>query len=213
VDNQWRYSLAAAYALGTMKLKVLTFIIQFRRELAAVCAALAMLSAINVVKPSSPTTILAAANNMPAGHVISASDLKVLPVTASWPSAFRNATDLTGQTISHAIDAGTPINHSDLLAHALASTFDARHKAVTVEISPTDATIATIGSRVDVFSATGEQISSRSLVLATSTPANNSFSIGASQTVAVVLNMNDSEISQLARAKSGGTLTLAATTN
>ena len=196
-----------------MKLKVLTFIIQFRRELAAVCAALAMLSAISIVKPTSPTKILAAASDLPAGHVISASDLKAVPVTTSWPSAFQDSHELTGQTISHAIDAGTPINHSDLLTHALTSTFEARHKAVTVEISPTDATIATIGSRVDVFSSTGEQISSRSLVLATSTPGHNSFSIGASQTVAVVLNMNDSEISQLARAKSGGTLTLAATTN
>ena len=196
-----------------MKLKVLTIIIQFRRELAAVCAALAMLSAINIVKPTSPTTILAAASDLPAGHVIARTDLKLIPVTTSWPSAFQNVEALTGQIISHTIDTGTPINHSDLVSNALSGALDSRRKAVTIEISPIDATIATIGSHVDVFSSTGEQISSRSLVLATSQPSHNSLSISTSQSVAVVLNMNASEISQLARAKSGGTLTLAATAN
>ncbi len=213
VDNRWRYSERSAYALDTMKLKALTFIIQFRRELAATFAALAVLSAVNVVKPTSPATILAAASNLPAGHVLTQNDVKPIPVSSRWPSAISESEQVTGQALSHSLEAGTPINRSDLLTNALSATFDAQHKAVSIDISQTDSTIATIGSHVDVFSASGEQISAHSLVLATSQASHSALSLGSSQTVAVVLSMTFPEISQLARAKSNGALTVAATAN
>lgn len=213
VDNQWRYSVHAAYALGTMKLKVLTFIIQFRRELAATFAALAVFGVVNILRPTPDITVFAAAAHLSAGHVISESDLQPVLVNSRWPSAMTDINKLTGEVISHDINAGTPINQSDLLSDALTTTTDSKHKAVTVDISQSDATIASIGSHVDVFSASGVQISSHSLVLAMNQPERNTLALGSAQNITVVLNMNISEISQLARAKSDGNLTIATSLN
>ena len=191
-----------------MNLKIHTFVVQFRRELSALCAGLTVLISLNVLRPHPQVSVIAAAHDLPAGHVIQQEDVSRISLTSGWPSAMTNGNDVVGHTVTHAVASGTPLSRSDLLDTSTTKNLSDGMRAVTIEISATESTLAQIGSHVDVFSADGQQVSADSLVLAINIKA-NTLSLGASSTPSIVVAMNRSEVSQFASARTSGALTVA----
>ena len=196
-----------------MNLKIRTFVVQYRRELAALCAGLATLICISLLRPHPAFSVVSAADNLAAGHVIQAGDLTRTSLSASWPSAMTNESDLVGKTLSHAIHIGTPLSSTDLFDSTMTKDLLGGMRAVSIDISPADSALASVGSRVDVFSADGQQISSESLVLALNSAPSSGLSLGSNSQVSAIVAMSRTEVSQLASARSSGALTLAVSGN
>lgn len=196
-----------------MNLKIHTFVVQYRRELSALSAGLATLICLSVLRPHPAFSVVTAAHDLPAGHIIQAGDLTSTSLNAGWPSAMTSASDLIGKTLTHSVRTSTPINSNDLLDTSMTKDLHVGMRAVSIDISATDSTLAAIGSRVDVFSAEGQQISSNSLVLALNSAPSSGLSLGSNSQVSAIVAMSRTEVSQLASARNSGALTLAMSGN
>ena len=192
-----------------MNLKIHTFVVQFRRELSALCACLAVLICLNVLRPHPGISIISAAHDLPSGHIVQAQDVVRTAFNVGWQSAITHESAVIGHTLTHAVKESTPLNESDLLDMSITTNLHGGMRAVTIEISPSDSLLARVGSRVDVFSADGQQISSDSLVLAINESSSSSFSLSSRSTVSAIVAMTRAEVSQLSSARSNGALTLA----
>jgi Flp pilus assembly protein CpaB len=196
-----------------MNLKLHTFLVQYRRELSALCAGLAALTALNLLRPHPSISVVSAAHNLSAGHVVEAGDLSRINFNIGWPSALTRESDVIGHTLTHAIHSGTPFNSSDLVNNTMTKNLSRGLRAVAIDISASDSMLAQIGSQVDVFSADGAQVSFGSLVLAVNQSSSSGLSLGSSPSMSVIVAMSRSEVSQLARARTSGNLTIAVSGN
>lgn len=196
-----------------MKLKLHTFLVQFRRELSALFAGIATLIALSIVRPHPDVIVIAAARDLPAGHIISAQDLSRLATTQSWPSAIRSSEEVVGHILTHAVKQETPLNDTDLLSTAMTKNLAHDMRAVTIDISTADASLAQLGALIDVFGADGQQISSNSRVIGINSSEATSLALNSRSTLSVVVSMTRAEVSQLASARIGGALTIAASSN
>lgn len=196
-----------------MKLKLHTFLVQFRRELSALFAGIAALIALSIVRPHPDVFVIAAAHDLPAGHIISAQDLSPFVITQPWPSAIRSSEDAVGHTLTHAVKQATPLNDTDLLSAAMTKNLPHDMRAVTIDISAADASLAQMGALIDVFGADGQQISGNSRVIGTNLSETTSLALNSRSTLSVVVSMTRTEVSQLASARIGGALTIAASSN
>ncbi len=64
------------------------------------------------VKISAKTKVVAAAQDLPDGHIINSSDLKIVPYSVSIDGSYSDANDLIGLTLIKPVDTDTVINQS-----------------------------------------------------------------------------------------------------
>ncbi|MBU28737.1 MAG: flagella basal body P-ring formation protein FlgA [Gammaproteobacteria bacterium] len=64
------------------------------------------------VKISAKTKVVAAAQDLPDGHIINSSDLKIVPYPVSIDGSYSDANDLIGLTLIKPVDTDTVINQS-----------------------------------------------------------------------------------------------------
>lgn len=124
-----------------------------RRILAAVLVALAALAVVGQLSAAGArVSVLVAARDLPAGHRLSAADLRTIP----WPSAPgvpRLGTDQTvGQVLDAALAAGDPVTASRLRPARSWPGSD-RRVVLSVPLDPVLARVVRPGDRVDVFGA------------------------------------------------------------
>jgi Flp pilus assembly protein CpaB len=128
------------------------FIHRFRRPLAAVSAAVAVLLVASLIRPAGPalTDVVVAQRSLPAGTQLTSEDLAVLQVPVEYvaPGAIADLVSAAGRTIASDMDAGETLTRSRLVATT--SRADGRH---TVPVRLADAEAAQLllpGSTIDL---------------------------------------------------------------
>ncbi len=195
-----------------MKPSVRLFLIQYRREISAFCAALAAILAISLLRPHPAGAVLVAQHSLVAGQLVTRQDFTELRLDRTWPDAITEMQAIDGQRITHSLNAGTPLSSSDLLtsttAHLPTGTL-----AVSINADVSDGAVASIGNHVELFSADGSVISEDSVVLAKSESRNQtSFGVSA-QHLPLLVSMNQQNVSALAQSRSHGDITVALRSN
>jgi pilus assembly protein CpaB len=133
------------------------FLRRHRRGLAFVCGALGVILAVAAIRQPPPQwSALVAARDLPAGHVVTDSDLArvFLTVSARPRSALTDTSDVVGQRLAGPIDAGEVIVDRRLIGDGLLSGSPPNHVALTVKVDDI-AEVAFIrpGDVVDVLAA------------------------------------------------------------
>ena len=196
-----------------MKRKLQTFVVQFRRELAALCAGIASVIILSLVRPHPEAIVIATAHDLPAGHTISEKDVSRLAISQSWPSAIRSIDEIVGQTLTHSVQEKTPLNVTDFLNTTMTKNLAREMRAVSIDIAVADASLAQLGACIDVFGADGQHISYRSRVIGINSADAKSLALSSRSSVSIVVSMTITEVSQLASARTSGALTIAASSN
>ncbi len=144
-----------------------------RRLLAALCAGAAVAAGLHAVAaPPPPTvTVLTAAHDLPAGSVLTSTDLRALPMP---PDAVPDgiAGDAVGKTLAAPLRAGEPLTDVRLVGAGLAA---AHPELTTVPVRMPDAGLVDLletGDRIDLIATDPQAGGSRvvaadALVLAT----------------------------------------------
>ncbi|CAA9357216.1 MAG: hypothetical protein AVDCRST_MAG29-2669 [uncultured Nocardioidaceae bacterium] len=135
-----------------------------RRPLAAVAAALAVLTAVSAARPPAPVTepILVAAHDLRAGTTLAAEDLRVVERTREeLPAGALHgaATTVAGQTLTGAMRAGEPLTDWRLLESLPADAVPAGQVLTSVRLAdPAALVLLEAGRRIDLVAAdpTGE---------------------------------------------------------
>jgi Flp pilus assembly protein CpaB len=137
--------------------EVLRAINRFRRPLAALCAAGAVLAALNVLAPApAPTTaVLAAARDLPAGHVLTGDDLRRLdlPPAVVPAGVLRPGASVLGRAVALPVRRGEALTDVRLVgASLLAAVADRGLVGAPVRIADAAAVaLLSPGDRVDVL--------------------------------------------------------------
>lgn len=92
------------------------FVHRWRRPLAAVCAGVAVLISLSVLRPAPPVTadIVVAASDLPPGVTLTSEDVTVAAVPAELVvvGSYSNTADAIGRLLATGIDAGEPVTAS-----------------------------------------------------------------------------------------------------
>ena len=154
-----------------------------RRLLAALCAAAATATALDVVAPRGPdlVTVLVAARDVAAGAALTADDLRAaaLPHELAPDGALRPGARVIGRAVSGPVRRGEPLTDVRLVGASLLAHAGPGVVAVPVRLADPDAAaLARSGDRVDVLaapldggSAVVAVVAARALVLAVPAPS------------------------------------------
>lgn len=127
-----------------------------RRLLAALCAAVAVVTALraNAAPPSPRAEVLTAAHDLAAGVVVRAEDLRRTPFTPdSVPSGTVSAATAVGRTTAGPVRAGEPLTDAGLVTASLLDGYPGL-VAVPVRIGdPGAVRLLRVGDHVDVLAA------------------------------------------------------------
>jgi hypothetical protein len=156
---------------GTMRRAGTTGLRRWRRALtrhrrwwAAACAALAVGAGVHALRPPAPATdgVQVAARDLPAGHVLVASDL----VGAAWPAGTRPDGVLSfsaaqGQVLATAIRRGEPVTDRRVTGPGLLAGQPPGTVAVSVRLTdPASLVLLTPGRRVNLLAGPAAQAGS-----------------------------------------------------
>jgi Flp pilus assembly protein CpaB len=134
-----------------------------RRLLAAGLAAGAVAAGLHAVQPAPPpvVTVLAAARDLPAGHPMSAQDVRpsALPPEAAPAAALPAGTDVAGRVLAGPVGAGEPLTAQRFVGPSLLAGYGAGLVGVPVRIADA-AAVALVrpGDVVDVLAASGSPL-------------------------------------------------------
>lgn len=134
-----------------------------RRLLAAGLAAGAVAAGLHAVQPAPPpvVTVLAAARDLPAGHPMSAHDVRpsALPPEAAPAAALPAGTDVAGRVLAGPVGAGEPLTAQRFVGPSLLAGYGAGVVGVPVRIADA-AAVALVrpGDVVDVLAASGSPL-------------------------------------------------------
>ena len=139
-----------------MKQQIISYLVRFRRGLAAFCAGLAALIMFNTLTAEEIKTnsVLRMKHTVAAGSILSANDFEIgkLPVHLTWPGVLQSPDQATGKSTSHSMTTGEPISASDLLGANMLSGFPAGTVAMALtNLSEASAQSVRIGDHVDIY--------------------------------------------------------------
>jgi len=125
---------------------------EHRRLLAAVCAALAVLSALSAVRQSPQTeTILVARHDLASGTVVTAGDIRTAAVPRSAvPDHVLARHRALGRRVAGPMRAGEPLTDVRLVGPGSLDGYGAGAVFTTIRVERADATALGAGDRVDV---------------------------------------------------------------
>lgn len=182
-----------------------------RRSIAAALAFVAVLTALNVLRPSAPPTVavVAAARDLAGGAVLTASDLVVvrLPTDVAPARSVTEAGRLVGRTLNAPVTARSPVTEASV---ATGSTLARPGYAVmAVPIAdPSLASLLQVGTRVDLIAAgRGGAIASDVRILGSPTTAGGGMLTAGRQSMLV--EVLPKEAARLAEALDLGSVTIA----
>ena len=128
------------------------FVHRFRRPLAAVSAAVAVLLVASLIKPAGPalTDVVIAQRSLPAGTQLTSDDLAVqqVPVEYAAPGAMADLGSAVGSTIASDIEAGETLTRSRLVSSAARA--DGRHDVPVRLADPEAAQLLLPGTTIDL---------------------------------------------------------------
>lgn len=138
-------------------------------------AAVLLLDSWRPPPPEPRATVVVAARDLPAGHVLAGDDLRTTDVPASLAasagSAAADRSHLVGQVLAGAVEHGEPLRASRLLGRSSLATLGPGRLAIPVPVSSSlVARSARVGSRVDLV-VDGRALATDVPVLATTAPA------------------------------------------
>jgi len=184
----------------------------------AVCLGVVASSVVDALRPEPPATIgiAVAARALPAGTVLSSTDLRTahLPAGSTPDRAARSAAKLVGATTAVPLTAGTPLVPGLLVPDDLAGPPGTVVAAVRLA-DPAVTSLLVSGMRVDVLAATpddahGTVVASRALVLPSPTPdrpdAGPLAVAGEAESRPVLLAIAPDEVDELAAASASALL-------
>ncbi|MEY3734065.1 MAG: hypothetical protein RL347_1424 [Actinomycetota bacterium] len=144
------------------------FVHRFRRQLAAACAALAVILLASALRPTSPPVVdvIIAAADLPAGATLSVDDLdlRAVPREFAPPGGFAELSAAVGRTISSGMAAGEIVTETRLIATGART--DGLH---TVPVRLADAETADLlapGVTVDLVLPSGDSAAAQGRVIA-----------------------------------------------
>jgi hypothetical protein len=196
-----------------MRTKLQIFIIRFRREISAVSAGLAAILLISIIHAATPTiSAMVTTSDLPAGHKISSSDLKVtkIPGSLTWSSLLTKSENVIGKITSHAVAAGQPISSSDLISSDLLIGFNANQVAISIPLQSNriDAYL-TSGNHLDVYATqNGEPailVAHNAVVLFVPVAKSGSFSLESNSNTSLILAVDSGESASISAYIGNGT--------
>jgi Flp pilus assembly protein CpaB len=202
--------------LGAAARRVRRSVLARRRPLAALCATLAVLTTVQVVRaPASPTTpVLVAGHDLPGGRPLAAGDLVVrqYAVGTTPEGAVTDAGSVTGRVLAAPLRTGEPLTDVRLVGPDLLDGYPGT-VVTPVRVADADAVrLVSVGDRVDLVGSDPE--SGETGVLAAAAPVvavprarggQAGFESGALLVVAV----SSAESLDLARAASSAVVSIA----
>ena len=131
------------------------FLVKYRREISSLSAGLGILILISIIHATTPTIHTASlANDLPAGHKISATDLvdRKIPKSFVWENLVTNPSDAVGKVTTHAISKNQPLSYSDLITSDLLDGFSSDQTAIAIPLSSKQLNAyLTSGNHIDVY--------------------------------------------------------------
>jgi Flp pilus assembly protein CpaB len=196
--------------LHSTRVKVRRAVLSKRRPLAAIAAALAVLTGVSAARPPAPRTeqVLVAAHDLSAGTTLAADDLlpvERLPDELPAGALQGAATTVAGQTLTGAMRAGEPLTDWRLVESLPADAVPAGQVLTSVRLAdPAALVLLEAGRRIDLVAAdpTGEVaatvVASDALVVAV--PQADEAAVGVADGPVVVLAVSAATAVELADA-------------
>lgn len=203
-----------------MKNRIYPYLIAYRRMLSAVCAGLAVILLLSVIKPGGPQTsqVLVAARELPAGTELTEDDLVFakLAKQSQWPGLVSDPGNYLGRVLAHSLAANQPLNERDLLGPELLTGLGPGLVAVAVPAGNESSNILLqVGDAIDIYGAASDLSSTAVLVahnarvLALPQSHSTGMLSGGSDKQSVVVAINSGEANLVASQMGSGNFTFA----
>lgn len=152
-----------------MKRKLHLIVTSYRREISATLLGITAIILIGQLRsePSLPNVITIATRQLSAGTVIGSGDLRTLrvPETIGWKGSLNSVQSAIGKKLVRSLSAGQPVTAGDFFGPAFLTGIQPGLQAVALPSSAvTNAALATVGNRVDIYASPREFGASTTLV-------------------------------------------------
>jgi len=199
-----------------MKRRISAHILRYRRELSALCAALAVLLLASTIHPQHERRIqiVVASHNVGAGVAITKDDIteKEVPQSVTWDGAVTEASQVIGRTCSHSLMSQQIISTSDFIGTSALSGLDVNTSAISIPWQG-DSSFLQPGFHVDVYarqSSGASLVARNALILAIpATKSSGMFSGNNRENQSLLVAVNSDQVESIAAQPLGTTFTVA----